>query len=42
MQTTKRPEDADGHVLLRIFRFLRRGRDCIKTDIGEEDHAGTS
>ena len=36
----ERADDADGHVPLRIFRFLRRGADRVKPDVGEEDDAG--
>src|SRR5579859_3000990 len=36
------PEDADGHVLLWIFRLLRRSRNGIKSDIGEEDDSSAS
>ena len=36
----QRSQNADGHVLLRIFGFLRRRRDGIESDIGEEDDTG--
>ncbi|GCC49236.1 hypothetical protein chiPu_0033601, partial [Chiloscyllium punctatum] len=34
----ERAEDADRHVALRPLRLLRRGRDRIEADIGEENH----
>ena len=32
-------QNADGHVAPGIFRFLRGGRDGVKSDVGEEDYA---
>ena len=32
--------DADRHVPLRVLRFLRRGRNGIEPDVGEEDDPG--
>ena len=37
----QRAQDSDGHVALRIFRFLRRGGDGIEADVGEEDGRGS-
>ena len=34
----QRSEDAARHVALRIARFLRRRRDRVEADVGEEDH----
>ena len=36
----QRAEDADHHVALGVLGLLRRGRDRVKTNIGEEHHAG--
>ncbi|MEY4402559.1 MAG: hypothetical protein RIR91_594 [Verrucomicrobiota bacterium] len=33
-------EHADGHVALRVLRFLRRGGDGVEADVGEEHDAG--
>ena len=35
----ERGEDADGHVALRVLGLLRRGRDDVEADVGEE-HQG--
>ena len=33
----QRPDDADGHVALRILGLLRGGADGVKADVGKED-----
>ena len=40
VQMTRRAENADRHVALRILRFLRGCRDRIEADVGEEDDRG--
>ncbi len=30
----ERQQDADGHIALRVFRFLRRDRDAVEADVG--------
>ena len=39
VQIASDSENSDRHVLLRILRLLRRGRDGVESDIGEEDDA---
>ena len=38
----QRPEDADRHVALGVLGLLRRGRDGIEADVGEEDDPGAA
>src|SRR5207302_682899 len=38
----ERPKNSNRHVALRISGFLRRGRNSIETDIGEEDNASSA
>ena len=38
----ERAEDADRHVALGVVRLLRRGRDRVEADIGEEDDGGAA
>ena len=37
VQITSDAENADRHVALRVLRFLRRGRNRVESDIGEEN-----